>query len=852
MQEFPFAKQWKRPIAEMNILVQQWIFTTDDLQNLNIEDFAKWSFILDLLWRVKERAQCIDNDDQDSDWIKDYVDNCYVTFNPRQTDSDQDKIWDVCDEDIDNDWIKNPVWIVDDAWNIVFDSIQKDSNALSQVLWLAIQQSLLKWDEYWFVAKYVWKLSNFTRDFWDWKTWRWIDVTHLYTKPWVYIVRLSAIDSKGKKIEAVSTLIVWSTQWQSSALSIKQTKKTDTSYDFSPIVIWKLTDYVWDFGDWVTVKWETASHIYTNPWTYTVRVTAKDANWKTITATSVVMVWVSQVSLSIRQTKKADMSYDFSPIVVWKLTDYVWDFGDWVTVKWETVSHTYTNPWTYTVRVTAKDAAWKTVVSTTQIVVSWNPISNVRASLMPAKLTQAIWEKVQYTIVLEGVSIEDIDYVKLTLWDGRTKELRGNEIQKFIDSYSSAGAFLIEWTVYVKNGTKLPLAAFVTVLPSNVISPWSIDNCLYIVNQNQIDDDKNNVWNACDIDERVWISVVPRAITQNHFAFITQSSWSLKNYVRYFGDKNTWSGESVVHTYRNNGLYTVRVEATTPKGKVVSASTSVTVWWPRVALVPWKLVQNVWEKTQYLLQLFNLQVSDIDYVDIQRWDWRTRQIRWSEITKFVDSYNTNWWYGIWWTVYLNNNSTLTIGSYVTVVWPYYCLWASQWSNWWWTCDIDKDTIPDICDTDIDWDWFANPLWLIRFQNVSCTYDGTNVNTNDIKPPLWSDQGDRDNCPFTANPDQTPCTALVKDTDGDGILDIYDVCPAIPEMFNGVEDTDWCPEYNFIVAFPSTKVQPWTCNVCPCQYAQNDSALAAWDRVKAVLYDNISQKPVAESTRYIVP
>ena len=301
MQEFSFAKQWKRPIAEMNILIQQWVFTTDDIQNLNIEDFAQWSFVVDILWRVKERSQCIDTNDIDNDWITDYNDNCYLIFNPTQRDNDQDKIGDVCDDDLDNDWIKNPIWIVDDAWNIVYDRIKEH----------------------------------------------------------------------GKK---------------------------------------------------------------------------------------------------------------------------------------------------------------------------------------------------------------------------------------------------------------------------------PIDNCLFIVNQSQLDEDGNNVWNMCDINDRIWISITPRAITQNRFAFVSQYSWSLKNFVRFFGDRNTGSGESALHTYRTNGQYSVRVEATTPKGTIVSATTTVNVWWLRAALIPAVLIQNVWQKVQYTIQLNNLQVSDIDYVEIQWWDWRMRQLRGQDIIRFIDSYTTYWWF----------------------------------------------------------------------------------------------------------------------------------------------------------------------------------------------------------------
>ena len=76
-----------------------------------------------------------------------------------------------------------------------------------------------------------------------------------------------------------------------------------------------------------------------------------------------------------------------------------------------------------------------------------------------------------------------------------------------------------------------------------------------------------------------------------------------------------------------------------------------------------------------------------------------------------------------------------------------------------------------------------------------------------------------------NPSQAPCAGLDKDTDGDGIVDSKDACPVIPELYNGIEDTDGCPEYDINVSFPSTKLQPGSCNACPCQYAANDSDIA---------------------------
>lgn len=67
----------------------------DDIQNLNIENYADGRSIIDILWRVKQRSQRIDDDDLDNDGLKDQQDNCYLTYNPAQSDRDQDMIWDV-------------------------------------------------------------------------------------------------------------------------------------------------------------------------------------------------------------------------------------------------------------------------------------------------------------------------------------------------------------------------------------------------------------------------------------------------------------------------------------------------------------------------------------------------------------------------------------------------------------------------------------------------------------------------------------------------------------------------------------------------------------------------------------
>lgn len=516
MRELPFAKKSQWPIAEMNMLLQQGIFTPSDIQNLNIENYASGKFVVEMLGRVKSRVQCIDDDDQDDDGIKDYADNCYLTYNPTQRDTDSDRIGDVCDDDIDGDTIKNPVGVVDDLWNIIYAVIKA------------------------------------------------------YTQ--------------------------------------------------------------------------------------------------------------------------------------------------------------------------------------------------------------------------------------------------------------------------------------------------TMDNCLFVVNTNQQDTDSNNIWNACDIENPVGIRINPKQLTPDRFVFVAQYSWNLTNFNWFFGDQNTGSGEVVSHTYNQAQQYTVRVEATTPANTIVTAYTTVTVLWPRASLLPNKLVQHVWENVWYTILLANLPIATIDYVDLQRGDGRSRQLRWQEIAAFTDTYLTQWGYAIYGSVYTRDGKTLPIGAYVTVLWWDFCMWFNM-SYWAGHCDMNQDTIPDLCDTDIDGDGVQNPLWLILYENPDCSYDNTNTvstpNQNTTTSGLTNTTiAGWDTCPFVFNTNQWVCTPLTGsqniDTDQDGILDNVDACPTLPETINGVTDQDGCPEIAQTFSFPSTTLQAGACLACPCQYAQNDTSLTPWDRVKAVLYDSGTNQYVTESDWYIVP
>jgi hypothetical protein len=69
-----------------------------------------------------------------------------------------------------------------------------------------------------------------------------------------------------------------------------------------------------------------------------------------------------------------------------------------------------------------------------------------------------------------------------------------------------------------------------------------------------------------------------------------------------------------------------------------------------------------------------------------------------------------------------------------------------------TCDLDGDGIPDICDSDIDNDGIPNLLGLINFENKDCSYTENNLN-QEIHIQHYQNICSLDNAPFNNNSDQ---------------------------------------------------------------------------------------------------
>lgn len=113
MQEFWRISQWYWPIAELNIAIKEWIIINNEsfINTIHKSIDGKTAVSLEEFF---PKIQCNFDNDYDCDGISNSQDNCPNYYNPSQTDTDSDTIWDVCDDDIDGDGINNPIGIVDE------------------------------------------------------------------------------------------------------------------------------------------------------------------------------------------------------------------------------------------------------------------------------------------------------------------------------------------------------------------------------------------------------------------------------------------------------------------------------------------------------------------------------------------------------------------------------------------------------------------------------------------------------------------------------------------------------------------------------------------------------------------
>ena len=455
MQKFWVIWQWYWPVWELNILYDNNIVEYAKYADWDIHELVDWKFVLETLYNLFNLIDCDFNYDYDCDWLINTQDNCPNAYNPHQTDTDGDWIWDVCDDDIDWDWVKNPIWIVDDLWSVVISKYEK---------WM---------DNCLFVVNANQLDSS--------KNWVWDACENDKMKLWMYI-KTSSI----KSTAPVSVEFQAITQW-----SVK----------------WKITR---TFGDWTSAEWKKVSHKFEKDWLYTVQAIAE---WysNNAQASTTIMIWKDPETnywlqiIPDKQVTKLWWEINFKINKNWDFDSFQWDFGNWNVVErkngWS-ISRIFKNEWTSFVTLKwFKD--WKIVAVANSVVWVWN--SWIWSSLQASNVHPKKWESISLRTSVSWFTTNDISSIERNMWD----ETYNNNNLNWVYSYKLAWSYVIVQTINLVNWNKLQNFLTINVWDSALDKSYAIETDL----------DKtiiNSLWNINFSTKQISSIPVPTLILNSY------------------------------------------------------------------------------------------------------------------------------------------------------------------------------------------------------------------------------------------------------------------------------------------------------------------------------------------------
>ncbi len=490
----------------------------------------------------------------------------------------------------------------------------------------------------------------------------------------------------------------------------------------------------------------------------------------------------------------APANVEFEAVTQWNI---VWNvkrkFSDGTTAIWNKVTHKFTQPWLYIAQAFAQWNTNNAIASTTILV--WKSVSDNWAMQINAYPSRNLATQISFNLDTKW----DFDKFERNFGDWTKIEKRDNsEISKIFTTQWSylvtvkwyknseivAVASIIIWAWKNTFWAKMNISELNPNVWNNIILSTSIDG----IKESDIKNIARNFWDGNEVRtktlatqhsfSKIWKHVISQTITLNDW-------YTVQNYLTvYTRDKDIENSYAIQETI------------------------DVLVW-------------SVWFSKNFtdtkIWALPNILITLNKYKE-----WRVdRSYEWLNLWPKNNSFK----YNIWWiyypkfSVFVNECIDLETISTVVATQQDICFESkTQWTLSKFSCDMDNDWIPDICDDDIDWDWIKNLIWIIKYENPDCSITSENINWDIFLS--HKNICSLDNCPIFANESQldvnnnwfgdacdTIANEIAKnlnnwwnsnlsnnvDSDNDGIIDALDLCVNIPETYNWIQDIDGCPE-----------------------------------------------------------
>ncbi|PKL60993.1 MAG: hypothetical protein CVV31_13800, partial [Methanomicrobiales archaeon HGW-Methanomicrobiales-2] len=354
---------------------------------------------------------------------------------------------------------------------------------------------------------------------------------HIYASAGTYTVTLNASNAYGFNVSTVTDAISVLLAPAANFTFTPGEGNAPLAVAFTDASVGNITAWVWNFGDGNTSNEQSPSHIYVTAGTYTVSLNVSNTygfNVSTVTEGVVVLPAPVAGFTHSPDAGNAPLTVQFNDTSSGNITGWAWDFGDGQTSTEQNPEHLYASAGTYTVSLNSSNA-YGFNVSTVASAVQVLPAPTAGFTFAPDEGNAPL------TVQFNDTSSGNVTAWRWDFGDGNESSERNPS-----HTYVTQGTYAVSLNASNAYGFNVSSVSDAVL----VLSPPTA-NFTYTP-------DEGNA---------------PLTVT-----FTDASTGNVTAWHWDFGDGNTSTEQSPVHTYATEGTYTVSLNASNAYGFNVSTA----------------------------------------------------------------------------------------------------------------------------------------------------------------------------------------------------------------------------------------------------------------------------------------